>query len=104
MDTCTTWRIEKTRLRATWRVVFRHFHGKLRLLYGIFALRCDSGNSRLVREDIVLRIARPYSAASIGYQRQQLRLEAFTDLEQSGELAFVSDGVVANWELVPFSE
>jgi hypothetical protein len=36
------------------------------------------------------------------FQRQQLRLEAFIELEQSDDLAFDSDGVVANWEFAPF--
>jgi hypothetical protein len=38
------------------------------------------------------------------YQHQQLRLEAFMELEQSGDLAFSNDGVVANWEFAPIAD
>lgn len=36
------------------------------------------------------------------YRREMLRQEAFLELEQSGDLAFAADGVVANWEFAPY--
>jgi hypothetical protein len=38
------------------------------------------------------------------FHRQQLRLKALMELEQSGDLAFSNDGVVANWEFAPIAD
>lgn len=37
------------------------------------------------------------------FRRHMLRRDAFLELEQSGDLAFANDGVVANWEFAPYS-
>jgi len=71
---------------------------KMELLLGI-EQRFDAQDQHLLRAYSFDRNLRN-TIWSDAFRRQQLRCDAFRELERSGDLAFSSDGLLANWEFL----